>query len=303
MTWFILSLITIFFWSGSDFFSKLGSPARDTYSHWKMVMAVGLVMGLHAGYMLLFGGVSVTLRDMIVYLPASACYIISMIFGYVGLRYIELSISSPVCNSSGAVAAVLCAVFLGQRMFGYQLAGVLLVTLGIICLQGVDVRLDSERKAADPKYTRSAKAILFPLLYCAIDGLGTFADVVILEGGLLSEEVANTAYELTFLVMAAGAFIYMTRVKKQRLFTSVQELKRLELPKLAGAVSETIGQFFYIFAIGAEGTAVLAAPLISAYCVLSMVWSRIFLKEKLTRGQYLSIAVAVAGIVLLGVEL
>lgn len=301
MSWFILSMITIFFWSGSDFFSKLGSPERDIYSHWKMVIAVGIVMGLHAAYMLIFGGVSVTMRDMIVYLPASACYIVSMIFGYVGLRYIELSISSPVCNSSGAVAAILCAVFLGQTMLGYQLVGVVLVTLGIIFLQGVDVKLDAERKAANPAYTRSAKAILYPLLYCAIDGLGTFADAVILDGGLIDEEVANTAYELTFLVMGFAAFIYLTRFKHQKLFTTVSELKKLELPKLCGAVSETIGQFFYIFAISAN--AILSAPLISAYCVLSMVWSRIFLREKLTRAQYLSIFVAVAGIILLGIEL
>ena len=31
-----------------------------------------------------------------------------MTLGYVGLRYIELSISSPICNSSGALVAVLC---------------------------------------------------------------------------------------------------------------------------------------------------------------------------------------------------
>ena len=33
---------------------------------------------------------------------------LSMTLGYVGLRYIELSISSPICNSSGALVAVLC---------------------------------------------------------------------------------------------------------------------------------------------------------------------------------------------------
>ena len=48
MTWFILSLIAILFWSGSDLFSKLGSRPDDKYSHWKMVMAVGVVMGAHA---------------------------------------------------------------------------------------------------------------------------------------------------------------------------------------------------------------------------------------------------------------
>ncbi|MEG2394397.1 MAG: hypothetical protein RSC36_05145, partial [Ruthenibacterium sp.] len=73
-----------------------------------------------------------------------------------------------------------------------------------------------------------------------------------------------------------------------------------EAPKLAAALCETAGQFAYIFAIGAN--AVVAAPMISAYCILSLLWSRIFLKEKLTRGQYAVIAVAAVGIVILGIE-
>ena len=55
MTWFILSLIAILFWSGSDLFSKLGSRPDDKYSHWKMVMAVGVVMGAHAFFLIATG--------------------------------------------------------------------------------------------------------------------------------------------------------------------------------------------------------------------------------------------------------
>ena len=107
MNWFLYSLTAILFWSGSDLFSKIGSRADDTYSHWKMVMAVGTVMGLHAIY-LVATGTPFSPIDILTYLPASALYILSMIVGYAGLRYIELSLSSPVCNSSGAVAAILC---------------------------------------------------------------------------------------------------------------------------------------------------------------------------------------------------
>ena len=92
MTWFVLSLIAILFWSGSDLFSKMGSKPDDKYSHWKMVMAVGAVMGLHAIIMLALG-TPFHPRDIITYMPASAMYILSMVLGYVGLRYIELSIS------------------------------------------------------------------------------------------------------------------------------------------------------------------------------------------------------------------
>ena len=49
--WFWLALITLLCWSGSDLFSKIGCrDPKDTYSHLKMVMAVGVVMGLHAAY-------------------------------------------------------------------------------------------------------------------------------------------------------------------------------------------------------------------------------------------------------------
>lgn len=46
------------------------------------------------------------MQIIMTYLPVSLLYIISMAMGYIGLRYIELSISSPICNSSGALVAI-----------------------------------------------------------------------------------------------------------------------------------------------------------------------------------------------------
>ena len=112
--WFWLSLITLICWSGSDLFSKIGCrDAKDKYSHLKMVMAVGLVMGLHAAYEIFVGGVEISLDIIMTYLPVSLLYIGSMAMGYLGLRYIELSISSPICNSSGALVAVMTLFMVG----------------------------------------------------------------------------------------------------------------------------------------------------------------------------------------------
>ncbi len=299
MNWFILSLIAILFWSGSDLFSKIGAKPDDIYSHWKMVIVVGLVMGAHAIFMLATG-TPFSPMDIITYLPASACYIASMIFGYAGLRYIELSVSSPVCNSSGAVAAVLCVLLLDATMTGLQVVGVVLVCAGVFALSVIEKRKDDALRAAegftpDVKHTRSLVAIVFPLLYCAIDGLGTFVDGYLLDtAAVIAEEQANIAYELTFLMMAVFAFVYAILIKKAPVSLPT------EGPKFLGALCETAGQFAYIFAIGAN--TVVAAPMISSYCVASLVWSRIFLKEKLTKGQYAVIAVAAVGIVILGME-
>lgn len=297
MNWFFLSLTAILFWSGSDLFSKMGSKSDDRYSHWKMVMAVGTVMGIHA-IVLLIMGTPFSLSDIFIYLPASFLYILSMIIGYAGLRYIELSISSPVCNSSGAVAALLCFFILGETMSGLQFFGVGMVCVGVFCLSLIEKKKDDRLRAAegfspDKKHTRSIIAIAFPLLYCLIDGLGTFADAVLLDRSI-AEVQANIAYELTFLMMAVFAFIYVVVIKKQRI-----SIPR-EKPKIAAALCETAGQFAYVFAIGAN--AIVAAPMISSYCIASLLWSRLFLKEKLSKSQYLVIAVAAVGIAILGME-
>jgi len=108
--WFLFTICTILMWSGSDLFSKMGTQPSDKLSHFKMLMAVGFVMGVHAIWQITVGGVDYQWFNFIAYLPVSAMYIISMMFGYMGLRYIELSISSPICNSSGAMVA-LCALY------------------------------------------------------------------------------------------------------------------------------------------------------------------------------------------------
>lgn len=301
MLWFILSLITIVFWGGSDLFSKIGSKPEDKYSHWKIVMAVGLVMGLHATFEILTG-TKFNPSDFINYLPATALYISSMILGYIGLRYIMLSVSSPICNSSGAVACILCLIFLKEMPDVFSWIGIALVCIGVVGLAFVEKQNDDEATALaqldeSKKYKNSFIAIFFPIFYCLLDGLGTFADALLLDSGKLNEDSANIAYEYTFLFMGVLAAIYVFGIKKEKLNF------KYETPKLAGAVCETAGQFSYIYAIGPEkGNPTVAAPMISAYCVFSVILSRIFLKEKLSLKHYFIIFIVFAGIIFMGVS-
>lgn len=295
--WFWFSVIALFCWSGSDLFSKIGCADKsDKYSHFKMVTAVGIVMGVHALYEIFVSGVPINFSAIVKYLPVSALYILSMTIGYVGLRYIELSVSSPICNSSGAIVAVLC-IMMGDRLAVPQYVAVALVCIGVIGLGFVEANEDDELRAlrqesANYKYSKSALAIILPLIYCLLDALGTFADSMVLE--TLDEDVANVAYELTFLVCGIASFVYVKIIKKQKY------LPKKEAPKYAGAVFETVGQFAYIYALADSQHVAMAAPIISAYCVASVVWGRLFLKEKLSPKHYITIAVAVVGIVILG---
>ncbi|HEX5350866.1 MAG TPA: EamA family transporter [Trichococcus sp.] len=296
--WFLFAIVSVLAWGTADLFYKKGSDPKDKYSYLKIVIMVGAVMGIHAVYIMLTSGVVYDPGNMITYLPVSALYILSMAVGYAGLRFLELSISSPVQNSSGAISGLLTFIFLGQSMSGLQFFAVGLITIGVILLSVFEQRFaEAEKKEnkemVDRKYKYGAIALLFPLGYALIDSLGTFADAWVFDRGM-DEMQANISYELTWLIVAIVAWIYLVLIKKETFALRDQKDRGL------AAIFETLGQFFYVFAISAN--AVIVAPLISSYSMVSVILSRIFLKEKLTAKQYAVITMIMAGIFILGFE-
>jgi drug/metabolite transporter (DMT)-like permease len=298
--WFIFSLLTALAWGGADLFYKKGSDSNDKYSHIKIIIMVGLVMGIHATAYMIIKDIQFSPMDMIHYLPVSALYILSMAFGYIGLRYIELSIASPIQNSSGAVASILLFIFFSHELSILEILGIIIITLGIVGIAVLEKRAEDKARLLnseqiDKKYQIGFLAIIFPILYSIIDGLATFADAIYLdELSLISENSALLAYEYTFFICAVVSFIYLRLIKKE----SFHIFK--ERDKGIAAILETIGQFFYVFAMS-SGYAIIAAPLIASYSIFSVILSRIFLKEKLTKTQYIIITIVILGIILLGI--
>ncbi|MBQ2746196.1 MAG: EamA family transporter [Clostridia bacterium] len=326
MIWFWLSILALLCWSGSDLFSKMGTRENDKNSHWKVVFAVGLIMGIHF-FITLIGGAIIDntvgvdnvnkivaslfytdfkFIDFVRYLPIAALYILAMVLGYIGLRYIELSISSPICNSSGALAFLLCLVFglvSTEDITPLTIVGIVMITVGIVALGFVEQREDEEVKKArqekaNRKYTKSILAFLLPISYLIIDALGTvgdeylFSDAFIEKTGIeMSDYAANAAFELTFFLLAVFAFIWLKFVKKDTVFKGNKHL-------MYGGLCETVGQVFYMAVMFSDFS--VGMVIISAYCAISILWSRIFLKEKLSWKHYVCIALAIAGIVILG---
>ncbi len=323
---YIFSILALLCWSGSDLFSKMGTRERDKNSHWKVVFAVGLIMGIHF-FITLIGGAIInntvglgavpkmvasifytdfTIMDFVYYLPIAALYIFAMVLGYIGLRYIELSISSPICNSSGALAFLLCVVFGLTSVEDITIAtiiGVVMITVGIVALGFVEQHEDEEvrqarQERANRKYAKSILAFLLPISYLIIDALGTvgdeflFSDWFIEKTGIeMSDYAANSAFELTFFVLAIFAFVWVKLVKKDKMFSGNKHL-------YFGGLCETVGQIFYMAVMFSDFT--VGMVIISAYCAISVLWSRIFLKEKMSWKHYLVIALVIAGIVILG---
>ena len=142
-------------------------------------------------------------------------------------------------------------------------------------------------------------AFAMPFCYAVIDALGSFLDIYYLDIELSPlvnvtedtiETVANTSYEFTFAVCAVIILVFMW-IKKVKFGISGQR------DKIMAAVFETSGQFTYVFAMSGNGA--IAAPIISAVCVVSLLLSRIFLNERLTKLQYFFLFLVILGILTL----
>jgi drug/metabolite transporter (DMT)-like permease len=297
--WFIPALIAVFAWGTADLFYKIGNNEKDPNSAIKTTIMVGLVMGIHAiFYYGFYEEITFHPAYLITYLPVSSMYILSMAIGYVGLRYIELSISSPISNSSGAVSAMLTFLILGTKMVWIQFVAVAVISVAIFMLsyfekQEVDKEIEKSGEVVEKKYRISAVAIIFPILYCVIDGLGTFLDGYYLDyAKILPESEANMTYEITFLMVALILLVYLRVVKKEKMSLFNEKAKGL------AAIFETAGQFFYVGAIASN--AIVVAPMIASYSIVSVIWSRIFLKVKMSNKQYIMILAIIISIAVLG---
>lgn len=344
---FIFALIALLCWSGSDLFSKLGTSQKDKNSHYKVMFAVGVIMGLHALLSIIISAFLPEIptiinpdydpadpaseqyllnpewwrniiytdfkpTDFLRYAPVAAIYLLAMIIGYAGLRYIELSVSSPICNSSGSLALLICIIAGWATIDAWSVVAVILITIGIVSLGIVEYREDEAVKLARQdskqfKYTKSLIAILIPIIYLFLDALGTVGDKAIEHFELfdMTEYASNTSFEFTALLFAIISFVIVKFVKKEKFFSygnqasEVGEKLTLRKSLIIGGACETIGQIFYMAVVFSDFDAGL--PMISAYCVLSVLWSRIFLKEKLSVFHYVSIGLTFAGIILLGI--
>ena len=303
MSWLFFSIATAVLWGAAELFYKKGALPNEKYSHLKICVCVGAVMGAHAIFTLLTKDINYNPINLIRYLPVSLLYIISMAFSYFGMRFLEESISDPIENTSGAICSLLCVILLKESLTPLSVIAILIIVAGVLGVGFLENKGDTPRKKNLGKKL-AIIAFCMPFIYALLDAFGSFMDIFYLDDFASTplidvteetiEDVANTSYELTFALFALGLFIFM-KAKKVK-FGPIPQHK----DKILAAIFETAGQFTYVYALSGNGA--IAAPIISSVCIVSLLLSRVFLKEKLSWKTYIFIAVVIIGILLLAVS-
>lgn len=314
MLWFFLIFSTVC-WGLAEIFYKKGNVATEKYAHLKTTVFVGFFFGIYSLFILLTQDVNLKYlpQNFIRYLPVAACYIVSMMCSYYGVRYIEESISDPIENTSCAFVPIMCAIFLHEKLSVGIVVAIVVVVIGILGVGFFDPQGKENRKKAFGKKL-ALISITMPFCYMILDAIGTFLDIYYTEDAASSvlvgvtesnlEHTANCCYEFTFLLVATGILIYL-KSKGVKFFAESEDgvARKGVLGKVMGqknkiiaALFETGGQATYLFALS-EGTGVAAVILGSGTVIISFILSRIMLKEKLSVLQYVFIGIIFAGII------
>ena len=314
MPWLLLTLSCIILWGFTDILLKKSLQHSDSLSHLKTFVWIGLIS---APTCLIMSLCSDTLSDSIKVLTDNVYliflfffYVVAMFFGLLGAKHLDASVVSPLENIDGAIVAIVLYFFflftdhenVTDSVGVMDIIGALAITIGVVLigmqehkLSKLEVHLEKDKK----KHRLGALALLFPIFYNLADAASMVVTGITVSGEteISIPDIDYVAFECcAFSLIAIFVWLYMLIFKKH----VYNPFKKSELSRCGAASCETMGTITFTFAVAISP--ILTAPIASSYCFVTIILARIFLKERLTRKQYLSLAFVVAGIALLGIS-
>ena len=314
MTWLLLTLSCIILWGITDILLKKSLDYSDSLSQYKTFVWIGIVMAPAGVIMAICSDTLLDsimmVKDNLYLIPLCIFYAIALFFGLLGAKHLDASVVSPLENIDGAMAAIILYFFflftgrshITDKIGLVQLVGTVAIVVGVVLLGIQEQSLSKQETHLSENKKRhrlGALALIFPIVYNLVDAVSMVAVGITVseETDVAIPDIDFFIFEsLGFVVVAICVWFYMLIIKKYK----YNPFKKEELVRCGAATGETFGTMAFTFAVGISP--ILTAPITSSYCFVTIVLARIFLKERLTKKQYLSLAFLVVGIALLGVS-
>ena len=248
--------------------------------------------------------------DNLYLIPLCIFYVIALFFGILGTKHLEISVVSPLENIDGAIAAIVLYIFflftdsshLTDKIGIVDIIGTVAIVLGVVFLGIQEQKLSKQEISLNEnkkKHRLGVLALIFPIVYNLVDAASMVAMGITVSG---ETEVSMPDIDFFFFEcvgFAVGAifvWLYLLIAKKY----IYNPFKKTELSRCCAGIGDSLGTLTFTFAVGINP--ILTAPVTSSYCLVTIILARIFLKERLTKEQYLSLAFLVVGIAFLGVS-
>lgn len=306
--WIIFAVLTVLLWGTSEtIFKKVSNSDKDSVL--KLISYNGIILGTAGIIYMFFTKTEINFEILLTYLPNALIFITSMFCTYTAMKFTKVSITSPLQNSSCAITTILCILVLHQEVTVLQAIAVIAILFGLILISINKDEFKKEEKEEKRKISRRVylTGIGFALGYWLLDGIGSFMDDYVLTDNLSADQVFISYGIIYMAIGVICAIIYNVKkyAENKALISKGEVIQKrrfvFDKYKLIGTLVETSGQFTYTYAYF-YGDGALVSPFIAAYCIVTMILSRIFLKEKLSKYQYILIAIILTSLIILSLE-
>jgi EamA-like transporter family. len=306
----VLVAAAILMWAATSLLYKVGVN-EEKHICLKFSVCVGIVFFLLALVCLITREESFTIWESAVrFWPMTLfgiIYAVGNTISYKGYVYNEATVESPIEGISGGTSTILLIIayiLLGRAdsvaklLTPLRTAGILVILVNIILLSVVRNKINKQNPQSQKKIwmIRGLGTLIFPVIFSVIDALETIVTGVCLDttyGYAMPEGDSIIIVGMEYAVFALGCWIYICITEK----SVYNPFTKKNAPRIFGAVADNVGIVFYSYAMAINS--VSTDPLLALYPILVMVGGRVFMKEKVSKDQYIFLLGIVAGSVMI----
>jgi len=272
----------MFGWGLYDFFGGLFSKKIGNFKTFFWSQLAGLVFSILLA-VVFRASLNIPTSTAILIPIASILYAVAYLLFFKGFELGNVSVISATMNLWAVFTMLFAFIFLGQRLSTFQLAGVVMILVGValVSLKWEDIKGKNIGLLSGVKETVLA-ALLFGVFWI-------FSEVI-------SEKIGWVS---TTLLVKAGVVVVMlsfSLIMRQALGIAQTTPNTKLLIFLAG-VLEAIAVASVNWGL-TVGDAILVTPISSALSIVTIAMAVIFLNEKITPSQGMGMVIVIAGIVL-----
>ncbi len=311
--WLLFVFVSIMFYALGEMFQKKGSDLTEEHTELKILIWFGIAGGITSLFISLFGlkESSVTVVQMVSENPAvilsPALYYFSLLLCFLAFKLVPVCVASPITCMDGVftfVGIIVMYLIIGksalidESITPLKLILVVLIFAGIyICtyIQSKHENIEENKQLANNRlFIKNGRfafiGVGLALLSALADAGSSLTDIYFLGELSDSFDYIYTHGMLVFYFTVILYFVlWIIRKKPYNLFS------KKELPKILGAGFDSLGMVFYMIAVSRNQ--IYTNVLISGFCIFTVLLSRVFLKEKLAKNQFLWIGFTIACII------
>ena len=309
--WLMLVVMTILLWSSTSLLYKAGAKdVKEKFICLKYSVCIGMVFFVIAFAYLIIRDESFSIWESVIrYWPMTLygiAYPILNTISFKGYIYNEVTVESPVEGIAGGTSTILLIiVFLvlgrvdsvSKLLTPLRTTGIIVILVCIILLSTVrNKEAKRDNKYENKKWMRiGLGTLIFPVIFALADAIETLVTGVCLDknyGFAMPEADGIIIVGMEYALFALGFWIYIL-IKEKKPYNP---FTKKSAPRLLGAITDNAAICFYSYAMAFNS--VSTDPMLAVYPVFVMIGGRIFMKEKVSKVQYIILSGIIAGSIL-----